>query len=411
MPDIEWHIIDRTNPELIVSDSRRRPPRWRWAALLLVMLIGIGLGVANRLIPEPAPRPTPVPSPTLRPPPTYPAIPAKLFQTIDREAQALADGDFETFRDAHALNEVEVLQDEFAAWGRPGGDRPVYEIVDFNLLNENQAWADIRQFRDGRYFRETRFYYREGARWLHGLPNYALWSGEEESLQTAHFATTYAVEDRAVLTPTLRQLEEDYQSLCRDLGCAALGQALVFTVTVTYEEAASIYPMSSIYLEIWLPTPRLTGFYEDGRAYDWSTCAIHETMAQAIAIQVYGLASYDQPGGGLLLAGNAWAIAHIDPPVAKYFNEQGDLTQKPLSSLETLWGVDDAGALVMQAQRYKFLRFVEQEYGAAAVTRLLGSIASAKSMSDAIGNGLGVPYAEFDQKWQAWLQQSTDTPR
>jgi hypothetical protein len=76
------------------------------------------------------------------------------------------------------------------------------------------------------------------------------------------------------------------------------------------------------------------------------------------------------------------------------------VSQKPLLSLETLWElgrVNERGPALIQLNR--LLRFIEQEYGAALVTRLLGAIASAKSMSDAIENGLGVPFVEFDQKW------------
>jgi hypothetical protein len=57
------------------------------------------------------------------------------------------------------------------------------------------------------------------------------------------------------------------------------------------------------------------------------------------------------------------------------------------------------------AQLNQLLCFIKQEHGSTAVTRLLGSIASARSMSDVIENGLGVPFAEFEQKWQAWLKQ------
>jgi hypothetical protein len=42
--------------------------------------------------------------------------------------------------------------------GKPTYDGLLYTIIDFNLRSQTKAWADIRQFRNGRPFRETRFY-------------------------------------------------------------------------------------------------------------------------------------------------------------------------------------------------------------------------------------------------------------
>ena len=202
--------------------------------------------------------------------------------------------------------------------------------------------------------------------------NFSLWSGQKENLQTPHFDVTYAVEDRDVISPTLRQLEEDYQALCRDLGCTTLGHELTFTVRMTNDAVPYIYPANSGNSEIWLPSPRMTGFYESGRVYSWDNCVAHWALAQAIVERVYGAISYDQPGGGFLWAGSIWAVVHIDPLPAGLWNEMSDLTQKPLLSPETLWelgGVSDPGPAL--AQLNQILRFVEQEYGTAAVTRLL----------------------------------------
>jgi hypothetical protein len=414
-PDIHWRVGDDAEQETIATATSPRRSRRSWIAVAIVIVLGASLGVAYRSLPEAAPRPSPTLSPTPETLPTRPAIPVALYQTIDREAQALADGDFEVYRDVHAPSEVSGLQEDFTAWGRPGDDRPLYGIVDFDLPTESQAWADIRQFREGRYFRETRFYYRASDQWLRGAgSNYSLWhlwSGQEESLQTPHFDVIYAVEDHDVLPPTLNQLEEDYQSLCRDLGCTTLGHVLTFTVRMTNDEAPYVYTLRSGNSEIRLPSPRLTGFYESGRAYDWNNNLAHFVLAQAIAERVHGTVSFEKPGGGLFWAGSIWAVEHIDPLPAKLWHELGDLTQKPLLSLETLWelgGVNEPGLAL--AQLNQLLRFIEQEYGAAAVTQLLGTIDSAKSLSEAIENGLGVSFAEFDQKWQTWAKQNISSP-
>jgi len=309
--------------------------------------------------------------------------------------------------------ETEARRQNFTAWGRPGDDRALYGIVDFELRTDS-AWADIRQFREGRYFRETRFYFRKSDRWLRLTgPDIFQWSGPKERVQTPHFAVTYAIEDRDVISATLRQLEEDYQALCRDLGCASLEHELTFTLKMSAGEGPYAYPAGAGNSEIRLPSPRVTGFFESGRVYGWGNNITHWVLALEIGRRVYGLrfdgaTDYDQPGSGLLWAVIFWAIDRIDPLPAEFQRLLGDLKQKPLLSLETLWKIgeiDEPGLAL--AQLYHLVHFIEQEYGASAVTHLLGSIDSAKSLADAIENGLDVPFAEFDQKWQAWINAGT----
>src|SRR5512147_2588306 len=92
MPDMQWHIDEDAEEETSVTVTEPRRSL-RWLAILLAVILGVGLGIMYRSVPEPAPRPTAAPQPT----PTRLAIPAKLFETIDREAQALADGDLATY--------------------------------------------------------------------------------------------------------------------------------------------------------------------------------------------------------------------------------------------------------------------------------------------------------------------------
>ena len=405
-PDIDWQVGEDQERETVARASAPRRSRRSWIAIMLVVILGAGLGALYRSLPEPPP-PTPTPSPTPEYVPTPLTIPAALYQTIDREAQALADGDFETYRRAQTRDQVAGQLNDFVAWGRPGNADPLYEIVEFNLLSESQAWVDIRQFRAGRYFRETRFYYYTGDQWRHGSPNLTLWSGQTERFQTPHFDVTYAIRDRGVLSSTLNQLEADYQALCHDLGCAAWQHELSFTVRFTSAEFPNYYPSNVLRLS----SPRVTGYYESGRVYDWSHNPIHWVLAQAIVNQVYGDTNYDRPGGGLLWAGSVWAIEHFDPLPEETWSQLGDPSQKPLLSLTTLWEVgrlNEPGPALIQL--VQLLRFIEREYGEAAVTQLLSTIGSATSMSDVIENGLGIPFSEFDQKWQAWARQNLVQP-
>src|SRR5512141_2571599 len=117
-PDIEWHVGDEADKETIAkTPPPRSSSRWRKALLVLIVVAAIGLGIVYSTIPEPAPRPTFTPSPTPRP-----AVPAKLYETPDREAQALADGDPKTFLSLQDQSDGPWFQTQsraFQAWGRP----------------------------------------------------------------------------------------------------------------------------------------------------------------------------------------------------------------------------------------------------------------------------------------------------
>src|SRR5512134_2112130 len=138
MPDIHWHVGEDKDQETIAHASSPRRSRRSWIVVLIVVVLGVGLGAMYRSIPEPPPRPTPLPSPT------RPAVPAKLYASIDREAQALADGDVETVIALHEPQDAQMTERQrrnLKAWGRPTGDRSLYEIIDFNLRSQTKAWA------------------------------------------------------------------------------------------------------------------------------------------------------------------------------------------------------------------------------------------------------------------------------
>src|SRR5512147_369312 len=107
-PDIQWHVGEDAARETIAqTTSAQHPRRNKWVALLVVVF-GVSLGVAYRSLPDAAPRPTPTSVPTVPPEPTRPAVPAALYQTIEREVSALADGDADAYFD---LNTQPVKDD------------------------------------------------------------------------------------------------------------------------------------------------------------------------------------------------------------------------------------------------------------------------------------------------------------
>jgi len=53
---------------------------------------------------------------------------------------------------------------------------------------------------------------------------------------------------------------------------------------------------------------------------------------------------------------------------------------------------------------------IEDRYGRDGVRKFLNAIGPAQTLSEVIENGLGLSYAEFDQKWQAWAKTNLAQP-
>ena len=422
MPDIHWQVGEGVEQETIAKTAPRRRSRRRWMAILIVVVLGAGLGAIYRSIPEPAPRPTPALSPTPHATPTLPAVLAKLYAAIDREAQALADGDGDSYwalqmpRDeAHR----DQPRDDLTAWGRPADNSSLYTVIDYNLHTSTQAWADIRQFRNGRWFRQTRFYQfkLDEGRWLRSEPDPSFWNGERETQETQHFNLHYAVEDRELVSPIARRLEELYQSMCRDLGCAPDSGAEKIEVTLLGNDGPMIdlqayfVPAGKEKFEMRFPSPRVTGVFEIGRP-------THPNFLEA-HLEALLLASYlvnrvsqrdksrDVSRDVILTAIQIWAAARSDPQIDYFSSRVSAWGQKPVLTLEQLWGSPrDELPLQRFDQAELLIYFIEQEYGVSAVADLLKALGPAQSLSEAVDKGLGVPFAEFEQKWQAWVKQN-----
>ncbi len=103
-----------------------------------------------------------------------------------------------------------------------------------------------------------------------------------------------------------------------------------------------------------------------------------------------------------------WAVEHVqDLP----FNRQDASFQNPLP-LADLWGLaNQSNQDAIYREAHAVIYFIEQEYGAQSMPKLLKALGTAESFADVIENGLGVPFAEFDQKWQAWVKQNLEAPR
>jgi len=302
--------------------------------------------------------------------------------------------------------------DIFQAWGRPIDDRPLFTIIDTNLSTMSKAWAEIRQFRHGRWFRTTRFYQfdsKEG-RWLRADADPSFWSGQVATLDTPHLRILYALEDRELIDPMAAQLEKSYATLCADLDCATSG--LTYTLNLNSPSNTG-FPYSDDGREIRFPSPRIMGTYEDASPIGKDGANLVWIMAWTMAQR----AAYGQPpafeerhGDALLWAVTVWATRRAMASSDTLF-EWITVDRQALLPLDNLWGKFTSENDVQKvSESSAVIDFIEQKYGAASVAKILKSMRTAQSFADVIETGLGVPFAEFDQKWQAWAKANLAQP-
>ena len=58
---------------------------------------------------------------------------------------------------------------------------------------------------------------------------------------------------------------------------------------------------------------------------------------------------------------------------------------------------------LIRAEADAAIAFIEQEFGPEGVVRFLNGLGSAASLPEVIENSVGQKYAEFEQRWLAWI--------
>jgi hypothetical protein len=303
----------------------------------------------------------------------------------------------------------------------------LYRILDFNMQTPDSAWVDVRQYRNGHYFRETRFYRQYSGDWARSEPDQQLWSGATEISDTLHFHVVYPIEDRSSIGPIVQQVEKDYGQLCQDLACAAvvscptsqtltrcspIQHELTFTLVFSPEVRQNFLQFPLNTSELRLPSPRLMGIFEQGNPIGPENSFYLGGLAQLVAQRMaYGSAeasSSARDGTVILRAIAQWAgsRAGLTPYGNRFsaFNFTADPQQ--LLPLEALWNhADNSNGRLKSREALAVVRFIEQTYGAQSVTKLLGALGQARSFSDAIEGTLGARSASFQQKWEDWLKK------
>jgi hypothetical protein len=430
-PDIHWHVGEDKDQETIARASSPRRSRRSWVVIVIVVILGAGLGAGYRSLPEPAPRPTPEPTPA--------AIPASLYAVIDREAQALANGDRQSLKELWNFADFEEQQQrmvEVQAWGTVA-DRPLYDIVDFGLMSADNAWAEISQYRNGDNFRETRFYRMQSGQWQRTEADQRFWSDEQQTADTPHFHVTYFAEDRELVTRLLTQLEHDYEQICADFACpvserqcvAALGRswcsvyAPEYTPTLKFSGATANVTPDGLIFE--LPSPRLMGLYESQPPIHYGLDTIY--MMAVPFTQMWQLA-YQQPGFSqiprplanqpLVLALTLRELNHLQEQSGAPTLNVETLISGPAASktdvytdtvyyLEALWqGPAQEPQTSRLLNAYWFTAFLEQEFGQAALVKLQQNML-VRDPYQAFPVITGLPFDEVQRRWNAWRKSRT----
>lgn len=433
MPEIEWQTGDEVGDERVVV--LKRPRRWRTDLIAVMMVLGAGLGLMYSSIKEPPARPTPTPfiqpspQPTFGPDQDYANI-LSLGKTIGVEAEALANGDLKTFLALQDpldtrwyQSQQNAFQNFFQAWHRPAADDPHFIKLYFYLetlskeLPRDRATVDIRQFRNGQYYRETRFYRFETDHWVHTRPDVSFWSGLSKTTRTAHFDIAFPIEDEALMGVVADRFEAAYQQVCADLNCPGNSQSaftastiqLIFDPNVDQAWSDAALPMT-----ITLPSPRVLGLYE---TVEVSTRQLDDpTMRLAVDTLILpltemlsgGAARWAQNGQGwfYLQAVVAWQrdrlaaqsdITHLLPPSSLSNNI-------PLVQLESLWGGQASPSNPEQVAN-SVIFFIGQRFGPESVSKFLQTIGPANSFAQAIQDSLNIDEASFEQQWKDWLKQ------
>lgn len=428
-PDLEWRVDDPAGEQTIAKMSTPQPPRWRKWVIGVVVMLGIGLGLLYRSIPEPA---RPVPTPTIIPSPPPTAMPAALYNTIAREAQALADGDQAAFKqllDVQDFTRYTELTNTLKPWGTPT-DSALYVILDFRLTAQDKAWTKIKQFQVDHYIQEVRFYHLRNGEWRRTDFDPSFWSGSTETNETPHFQYNYFVEDYALIEPIAAVLEADYEQLCSDFDCPTTPMtcmesfghqwcsAFTRTLTVTLDLRGRIQKDATVVtdtagLVFDLSSPRLARPLDSADLPHYIRNPITWLEVMHLA---YGAATPQEPPP----PGRALVIAIFFREFDRLSKRTGDpaldlpadfkhIDIRYLLSLDSIWQEVDASNMPQIILANAIVEFVDQEFGPQAVARLLKATGPSKSLAEAIETSTGISYVAFEERWRAWVMSNAST--
>jgi len=190
----------------------------------------------------------------------------ELSTVANLEAQALRDGDHETFlslQDQYDITWYTRQKRRIPSWNgfaAPGlGQEANLLVVDASLLPaENRAWAEVVWTLEDGAYRRVQFYRQADGYWLRTGVRREYY-GEERTRQTAYFAFKYRTRDEPTVAWMAGQLEAWYDAVCTDFGCDD-GRRINVLITPEDKTGKEFRPPYGFTLS----SPRLRGVREDG---------------------------------------------------------------------------------------------------------------------------------------------------
>jgi hypothetical protein len=444
-PDVEWQIGEDAERETVVKTVSRPPARHRRLLIGLMIVLGAGLGWAYSRLPDSPRLAAPAPTPTDTPLPLPPLAPM-----VDREAQAIAGGDLQTFLDLQDLTDAQWRQNQrasFQSWGRPRAGTPFFTILNSGVIQPNRGWADVIQYREGQYFRETRFYRAYRDSWVRTQPDLSgeFW-GDTQIDRTAHFDLIYSARDADQARLVANQWEKTYAQVCSELGCTEdlatpprlkielvprpanqfragrngfgqdQGRGFYQGFGRNFGFGFGLEPGQS--LTITLPSPSLSGLYY--RTLDMSVPGNNTQVDGYFDRTVLPYLVYLASGGaerwnanrdGFLFVSaisNWISTQHSDRFAPQRAFNPNFLGQQSLLSLNELWSwpldLTQVQRQLGQFEANALISFIDQTYGPGMVLKFFYGLREAQSLPHLI-EMTGVPYNDFEAKWTDWLKQ------
>jgi hypothetical protein len=247
--DYRWQVESEDEWEVLTLPSRQR---WQvpWRALAaVVLLLAVAAGVAGGVFWHRARE-------------GEERLKRELGTIVDLEAQALRDGDRETFLSLqdeydsqwYGRQEERFPEDAFSANLEPGQEASLAVLSAGMLSVEDHAWAEVAWALEDGVYRRAQFYRQVDGRWLRTGARREYY-GRERTRETAHFAFRYLARDELTVDWMAEQLEAWHETVCADLGCDDDER---INVLVTPDGTYS--PLGGFTLN----SPRLRGVREDG---------------------------------------------------------------------------------------------------------------------------------------------------